>query len=174
MSAQASARAPAQLPGEAPRGIAADSAAVAFQRAREGGHVVLEMLIAGHQPDQKIWSQLAAEPSGHIELVTVPIGGRIVLRPTGALQIYPGTPLAVGRNPRCRIVAFNHLAEPGICFFRPWVGRRLFRKVERHAVRGDSNGLPPLLKALPIAPSTALVITCPEVCATTGEIAFCS
>src|ERR1700731_1441166 len=77
MSDQASARVPAQLRGEAPRGIAADSAALAFQRAREGGHVVLEMLIAGHQPDQKIWSQLAAEPSGHIELVTVPIGGRI-------------------------------------------------------------------------------------------------
>src|SRR6202045_2603976 len=77
MSDQASARVPAQLPGEAPGGIAADSPAVTFQRAREGGHVVLEMLIARHQPDQKIWSQLAAEPSGHLELVTLPIGGRI-------------------------------------------------------------------------------------------------
>src|ERR1700731_3172847 len=154
MSDQASARVPAQLPGEAPGGIAADSPAVTFQRAREGGHVVLEMHIAGHQPDQKIWSQLAAEPSGHIELVTVPIGAEFVLRPTGALQIYPGTPLAVGRNPRCRIVAFNHLAEPSICFSIRGSGGGYSEKLNVTPFEPTVIGLPPLPKPLPIAPST--------------------
>src|SRR6202048_5326038 len=148
MSDQASARVPAQLPGEAPRGIAADSAAVACQRAREGGHVVLEMLIAGHQPDQKIWSQLAAEPGGHIELVTVPIGGSC--RSIQALHSRSGATLDAGS---LRLITWP---SPAYAFSIRGSGGGSSAKLNVTPFEPTVTGLPPLLKALPIAPSTAL------------------
>src|SRR5262249_31107092 len=131
---------PTQLWSNPPSGIASDRAAAALQRSGEGGHVVLELLIAGDEANQEIGIELARYSASHVELVAVVVGNDLILPEAGAAHVNPCVPFTLGHECRTQHLSSGRgIGERLERLLDTRVALRLAGELENNAIRAHGE-----------------------------------